>query len=193
MKELTLRPGYTILNYIKGKRAYHFNPLLYLLLTGGIASLLFASLHVHLPIKEIDLEKIVRYNGTLAHKYFALVGFVFILLLTATDHIFYYNKKYVIPELIVSNTFQSGQIIVFTIALLPLMILQNYILQRYGIAFETRLLLKGFVLAFLFYTRLQFYEAKGNYLLIAKIVFQIILVFVIYNYVIAGILIYWQK
>lgn len=193
IKELTLRPGYTIRNHINGKRAYHFNPLMYLVLTGGVASLLFASLHVQLPIKEIDLEKIERYSGTLAHKYFALVGLIFIILLTATDYFFYYRKKFILPELIISNTYQAGQIMVFTIVLFPLLIFQNYILQRFGIAFESRLLLKAIVLAFLFFTRFQLYEAKGDYLLIAKIVLQLTLVFVLYNYVIAGVLIYWQR
>lgn len=190
---MTVRPGNTLRDYIKGKRIYHFNPLLFLILTGGFASFLFAYFHIKLPVKEISLEKIEHFSGTLAHKYFAVVGLIFIFLLTATDYIFYFRKKYLLPELVVSNTFQVGQILVFTIALFPLLILQNYVTQKYQVTFEMRIFLKSALLAFLFISRYQFYEAKGNYKLITKIVLQLILVFVLYNNIIAELIVYWQK
>lgn len=193
IKELTIRPGHSIRDYLSGKRAYHFNPLLFLILFGGFASLLFVSLHVSPPNPEIELEKIEAFSGTIAHKYFALVGLLFIILLSVTDYLFYFNKKYMLPEVILSNSFQAGQIMVFTLAMLPFFLLQTYLVEKFDVNIEMRLLLKVVSLVFLFFTRYQFYEAKGNYWLITKIVIQLIVVYIIYNYVIAGLIVDWRR
>ena len=190
INELILRPGYTIRDFIAGKRIYHFNPLLFLVLMGGFASFLFTLLHINPPNEEIELVKIESFNATLAHKYFALVGLLFIILLTITDFIFYPNKKFVIPEIVISNTFQAGQIMVFTILMFPLFFLQNYFLKDSGGNIESRLLLKAIIFGFLFFTRFQLYEAKGNYGIMFKIAAQIILVYTLYNQVIARIIVY---
>lgn len=192
-KELLLRPGQTIRDYLQGKRVSHYNPLLFLILLGGLCTLLYATLHLNPPNQEIELEKIEGLNATLAHKYFALVGLLFIILLTVTDYFFYYQKGYTLPELITSNTFQAGQIMIFTIAVLPLLLLQNYIFQKSGINIEMRLLLKAVSVWFLFFTRYQFYDAKGNYRLIAKILVQLILVYVFYNLVITKLIVLWLR
>ena len=68
--------------------------------------------------------------------------------------------------------------------------LQNYFLKDPGGSIELRLLLKTIVFGFLFFTRYQLYEAKGNYSIMFKIVIQIILVYVLYNQVIARIIVY---
>jgi cellulose synthase/poly-beta-1,6-N-acetylglucosamine synthase-like glycosyltransferase len=192
IKELIVRPGLTIRDYIAGKRVYHFNPLLFLILIGSLASFLFSFLHINPPNEEIALVKIESFNATIAHKYFALVGLFFIILLTITDFLFYPNKKFIIPEIIISNTFQAGQIMVFTIAMLPLFFLQNYYLKEYGGNIEIRLLLKAISVGFLFFTRYQLYEAKGNNQLIVKIAVQIILVYLLYNQGITRMIVYFQ-
>lgn len=181
IKELTLRPGHSIRDYIAGKRVYHFNPLLFLILMGSFLTLLFTLLDMNPPNEEIKLMKIESFNATLAHKYFAVVGLLFITLLTITDYIFYYKKKYVMPEIVISNTFQAGQIMVFTIAMLPFFLLQDCFFKYFGVNIEMRLFLKVFITSFLFFSRYQLYEAKGNYRLMSKIIIQITLVYVLYN------------
>jgi hypothetical protein len=192
IKELTVRPGYSLRDYLNGKRAYHFNPLLFLILIGGLTSLLFANLHLNLPVKEIELEKIEAFSSTLAHKYFAIVGLIFITLLTLTDYLIHFNKKYNLPELIVINTFQVGQAMILTFLFLPLFLVQNYVSEKFAVNIEVRIALKATILVFLFFTRWQFYEAKGNYRIIAKIVIQLIIVYTLYNEVIARAIVHWQ-
>jgi hypothetical protein len=159
---------------------------------GSLATFLFTTFHLNPPNEEIELIKIESFSATLAHKYFAAVGLQFIILLTVADFIFYHDKKYVLPEIVISNTFQAGQIMVFTIMMFPLFFLQNYFLKESGGNIEIRLLLKAISVGFLFFTRYQFYEAKGNYWLITKIAIQIILVSVLYNQGIARIIVYLQ-
>lgn len=193
LKELTLRPGYTIRDYLNGKRIYHFNPFLFMILSGGLVSLLFSSLNVQLPVKEIELEEIERFNTTLAHKYFAMIGLIFMILLSVTDFIFFFNKKFILSELLVSNTFQAGQILVITIAFFPILFFQNYVARTLGVEIEIRMLLKALVLIYLFWVRYQLFEAKGSYWVITKIVIQLIVVYLLYNYVIAELIVHWQK
>jgi hypothetical protein len=188
MVELAFRPGKPLRDYLDGKRIAHFNPFLYLILLGGLASLLFFSLHVKLPVKQIRMEAIEEMNSMLAHKYFALVGLVFILLLSTTDFIFYRNKGYLLPELIICNTFQVGQGILYTICLFPLFYFQPQIQSWLGQEIEFRLLLKAIFIAHLFFTRYQFYGGQGNYFLQAKIAFQIVLVYFTYN----GVIVKWS-
>lgn len=192
IRGLFLRPGKTILDYLEGKRIYHFNPLMFIILVGGMTTFLFSVLHLNPPNEEIELAKIEVFNPALAHKYFAAVGLLFIIMLTATDYFFYYDKKFLLPELLISNTFQAGQIMVFTIAMIPLFLLQNFILQKSGINIDFRLALKALTMAFLFFTRFQFYQAKGKYWLTSKIAIQLIIVYMIHNLVIAKAIANWQ-
>jgi hypothetical protein len=193
LKELTLRPGYTIRDYLNGKRIYHFNPFLFMILIGGLVSLLFSTLNVQLPVKEIELEEIERFNTTIAHKYFAVAGLIYIILLSVTDFIFFFNKKFNLPELLVSNTFQTGQILVITTVFFPILFFQNFVAHTFGVDIEIRVLLKALVFIFLFWVRYQLYEAKRSYWVITKIVIQITVVYIFYNYVIAGLIVHWQK
>lgn len=192
IKELIFRPGHTIRDYISGKRVCHFNPLVFLILVGSFATLLFTMLHINPPNEEIKLIKIENLNATIGHKYFALVGLLFIILLTITDYVFYFDKKYVLPEIIISNTFQAGQIMVFTIAMLPILLLQDYLHKNLGVNIETRFIFKIFITCFLFFTRYQLYQAKNNYRLMLKIIIQIALVYVLYNQGVTRIIVYFQ-
>ncbi len=190
MKELALRPGITIKNYLNGKRIDHFNPFLFLILIGGLASLLYISLHENPLNKEIQLEKLKAHSGTLAYKYFALIGVLFILLLSISDYFFHIKKKYVLPEIIVSNTFQVGQVMVFTIIALPFLLLQNYIAQQTGVYIESRVFFRTAVVGYLFFVRFQLYEAKADYWLILKIILQLVFVYVLYDFLITRLIIY---
>src|SRR5262249_33653362 len=109
--------------------------------------------------------------------------------LAVTDFFFYRTQKLVLPEIIVSNTFQAGQIMVFTIAMVPLLYMQQVIERRYGLVIEMRYLLKAVIMVFLFYTRYQLYGAKGKPLLMTKIILQLLLVYVIYNFFITRLMI----
>ncbi len=188
-KELALRPGNTLREYLNGKREYHFNPFVYLFLIGGFTSLFYVSFHIQPPNLEINLSKIEAFSNTIAYKYFAFVGLLFITLLTITDYFFYYKKKYSIPELIVVNTFQVGQVMVFTLIIIPLFLLQEFIAHKTQVHFELRFPFKILVIAFLFYTRVQFYEARKEKIIFVKILVQLGLIYFIYNFLVARLIV----
>lgn len=193
IRELTTRPGKTIREYLEGKRANHFNPLLFLILTGTLSTFIFSMLHLKLPNDDVPLDKIHDLSSVVAEKYFIVVGLFFIFLLTVTDYFFYFNRKYVIPEIIISNAFQSGQILTFTILMIPLFLLQNFVFNIEEPLIDIRSILKLAVIGFLFYARFQIYEARGNYFLMGKIIVQLGCVYFLYNTVIEWIVEHWIK
>src|SRR6185436_9723365 len=123
----------------------------------------FSMAHVQLLNKEIDLDKIEVISSTIAHKYFVLNGVLFILLLSIADYFFFRYKAYTLPEMIISNTFQVGQLMFFMVILFfPLLLLQKVIQQQMDFHLTLRPVLKFVIMAYLFYVRYQLYDAKGN-------------------------------
>ncbi|MFB3390056.1 DUF3667 domain-containing protein [Flavobacterium sp. LAR06] len=185
VSEMFVRPGKTIQNYFEGKRGYHFNPFFFLILLGGITSVLFSAFHINVIVKKVLTESIEKVNPFFAHKHFTIIGAVILLFLTLTDFIFYRKKKYTLPELLVSNAFQIGEMLLFLILSLPFLYLQNYINDKYDFDFEIRYIILCFFYCYLFFVRYQIYYSKPNYVLIVKIIFQLILLGAVVQYRIA--------
>lgn len=182
INEMLFRPGKTISDYLKGKRAYHFNPFLFLLLLGATASVLFVSVPVRLIADDVDIELIERTRPLLAHKHFTIIGGIVLLFLTLTDFIFHFKKKYTLPELFVSNSFQIGEVLFFMIVAFPFLYLQKQINASYGIHIEIRYFLIALFYMYLFWVRFQFYEAKKKYLVQVLIVIQLLFLSLIIQY-----------
>lgn len=185
VREMLLRPGKTIQDYLAGKRGYHFNPFLFILLCGGLASLLFTALHIGVIAEKISTESIEKINPVFAHKHFTIIGVIILFFLTLTDFIFYRKQKYKLPELLASNAFQIGELLFFLLLSIPFLYLQNYLKTQYQIHFELRYVLLVLFYGYFFLVRYQLYRAKTNYGLILKIVIQLILLCVVIQYRIA--------
>lgn len=185
IKELTIRPGRTLRDYLEGKRIKHFNPFLFLVIAGGLATALFFNLHLQPPVRQISLEQVEHFNATIAHKYFALVGIVFLLLLSLTDFAFYRKWKLLFSELIVTNTFQAAQVMVFTVLSIPFLLMQERLTEGGESPFEVRTLIKILILVYLFVARYQLYEAKGRPALSVRIAVQLVLLVLLYEFVIS--------
>lgn len=185
IKELFKRPGRTLREYLDGKRVKHFNPFLFLILAGALASFLFYSLHLRPPVREISLEKLEHLSQTIAHKYFALVGLVFLVLLTLSDYLVYRKSKLLLTELIITNTFQAAQIMVITVAFIPLLLVQENWTAGADPIFDIRTIVKVAVLIYLFIVRYQLYEAGGKPALSARIALHLTLLVLLYEFVIS--------
>jgi len=193
IKELLIRPGNAILDYLNGKRVNHFNPFLFLLLVGGFSTFLYTTINLKFPNEAIELNKIEIINPMLAHKFFSAVGFNYVILLTITDFIFYYKAGFNLPELIVSNAFQAGQIMVFSVIFLPLIFVQDYFIGNNSSIFNIRSLEYLVSIVFLFFTRYQFFKAKRNYYLITKIIIQLVIVYFVNDKIISYLIIFLKS
>jgi hypothetical protein len=181
VRKLFLAPGKTISDYLGGKRAYYFSPVMFVILLGGVVSILFITFHVNILIDNINIESIEATNPILAHKHFTFIGTSMLLFLTVSDFILY-RPKYTLPELFVSNAFQIGELMFFLIVALPFLYLQNQVNAKYGSHFEIRYLLIVGIFCYLFLVRYQFYQAKKRYLLQLKVIIQLILLYTIVKY-----------
>jgi hypothetical protein len=185
ISEMGLRPGRTIRDYLSGKRIYHYNPFLFLILLGGVISLLFAAFDISVMAEKVNTESIKKINPVFAHKHFTIIGAVILFFLTLTDFIFYRQKKYTLPELLVSNAFQIGVLLFFLVLSLPFLYLQNYVNGQYHSQFEIRYLILTVFYSYLFVVRYQLYEAKSDDVQILKIIIQLIMLYVVVQYRIA--------
>jgi hypothetical protein len=188
VRKLFLTPGKTISDYLGGKRAYFFNPVMFVILLGGTASILFITFHINILIDNINIGSIEETNPILAHKHFTFIGTLMLLFLTVSDFIIY-RPKYKLPELFISNAFQIGELLFFLIIALPFLFLQNQITLSYETQFEIRYLLIAGIFCYLFLVRYQFYQAKKKYFLQLKIILQLILLYVAVKYSIEEIMI----
>lgn len=180
--EMLLHPAKTIKEYLEGKRAYHFNPFFFLILLGGTASLLYNAFHVNVIAERINTESIEQFNPIFARKHFTIVAAIVLFFLTLTDFILYREKKYRIPELLVSNAFQLGEMLLLLIVALPFLYFQNYLNAEFKMEMELRSIILFGVYLYLFLVRYHLYEAKGNYLMIIKIACQLIFLCAIIQY-----------
>ncbi|HEX5000959.1 MAG TPA: DUF3667 domain-containing protein [Bacteroidia bacterium] len=193
IRELAIRPGYAIREYLNGKRGYHFNPVLFLVLTSSLASLLFIVFNISLPNQLLTLDEVAQHNSTIAYKYFALVGIFLILLLSATDYVFYSRKKFLFTELITSNTFQMGQILVFIILTLPVFVIQSHFNEDGGGTFELHEWFRYVLIGYMIWVRIQLLDAVKNKSLILLIFLQLVVVYFSYKYVLLAVLNYLRE
>lgn len=170
IKDLILRPGQMIRDYLAGKRVRFSNPFWLLFTFGGINSLLYAKLHLQEVGTGVDVSQIEHSSiGVLAAKFFIIRGLLFMPIIAGYCHILFKDKKYTLPEYFVVTAYLVTVNFLFSILFSPLL-LAAVRLDYYQ---EIRYFLVAVYLAYSFFTYFQFYEAKGNPLLILKILLLI--------------------
>lgn len=125
-KELILRPGSMLKNYINGQRVKYLNPFTYILLLGGFNAVFLKQFHwqslfVDLGIfsnKTVDQEV---WSSSIKHFSFRLLASIPAYALVSS--IFYYRKPYNFSEHLIGNTYLRGQASLFMLILAPLAIL----------------------------------------------------------------------
>lgn len=122
-KQLFLRPGHTVREYIEGKRAKHYKPFSMVIVTASFYGVLYHLL-------EIDLFKTVpndsfnheQLNGWIAH-YYAFITLALIPVISLASYLMFRRSGYNFVEHMVLNSFYSCQKLAVRIVLLPLFLL----------------------------------------------------------------------
>jgi len=170
-KELAVRPGHAIREYLEGKRKYHFSPFLMLLLLGGFCSYLYGRFHFETVLSSVSIDKLELQNGAIAHKYFAYRSFFFCIVCSVGDYLLFYSKKYTLPEMVLANTFWFCGMQLLQLTYFPVLLLGKYVHAENGFA----LLLVVMALVYLARARIQFYRAGSSLVLKGKIIFALAL------------------
>jgi hypothetical protein len=126
IREMAVRPGSTIREYIRGKRSGHSNPLVMLLIIGGICSLLYMKLNLKM-VNSINVNELPEQLHVIASKSFALTMIVYCFAFAAIDRIFFDYKHYNYTELFVMNSFIAIETLVLEICLVPVWLLGRLI------------------------------------------------------------------
>jgi hypothetical protein len=189
-QQLFRKPGETIRDYLEGKRVNYSNPFFYVLLLAGFTSLLFLTFDVPLPVRSINLEHLEKMNALVAQKYFILVGTVVMAMLTLGDWLLHRRVGYNVAEITVANAFQAGQLLVITVALFPIIYVQDLYFPPVNAWLDVRQLLKLGVFIYLVAVRrtLYFLNGRPSTLQLIRIVLQITLTILFYELVVAKII-----
>ncbi|PWU03028.1 MAG: hypothetical protein C5B52_04160 [Bacteroidetes bacterium] len=136
MKELLLRPGTTIKNYLHGKRKSYFNPFTYILVLSAFTAFLISKIHWGSLLVEIGIVQPGEVDAA-AWKY-SLKHFSWRLLLgipvaAFVSRIFYYKHEFNFSELMIANSYLRGQIDLFMLILFALLSFVHLQVVRSGI------------------------------------------------------------
>lgn len=179
LRSLFFNPGHTIAAYLDGQRKKYYNPLLLLTLLAGVGSILFAYFHFQTIIATVELEKLEEEKPLIAHKFFVGRLFFFCLICSLGDYFFFKQKKYNLPETLVSNAFMFSAITALQILYMPVLLIGRY-LQLGSLPGIVFIIL---VIAYLCWSRFQLYGAKNNPRLIITVIMAVLLYFAIVLFV----------
>lgn len=177
-KNLCLRPGNTIGEYLAGRRKSYFSPFLYALIMCGIFVVVthFFGNAEHEKIEALDAISIGSY---LQNNYYKPLVLAMILPSSLASFVIFWRSGYNFAEHLVFNTFVTGQAIIADILFFNLA--TSHSTERFRFtAIILNILLKR---SFLIWTYWQFFKPKNILIGILQIVLAIFLSSILANLV----------
>jgi hypothetical protein len=156
-KELVVRPGHTIREYLLGKRSKHSNPLVMILIIGGLCSYLYKELDIEM-VNSIKLKSLEGPLHYLVSKFFAVDMIFYCLIYAIIDYLIFSYKGYNYIEFLVLNLFLASEVLFLYIIMIPVWLIG----EPLGINFIIRLLFAFIFLLYLIYVRYQFFDAAND-------------------------------
>jgi len=175
IKELAVRPGHMIREYLLGKRGKHRDPMLMLLIVGGICSILYNHYHLR-TLASYDLSELKGEMEVFSLKFFVLAFLGYSLLFALIDYLFFRFKGYNYFELLVMNIFACIEVLFFLILLVPVLLL----FDTSSINSFLRVTSILAILSYLFYVRYQFFEAGKDQKALRRVVLVILLIVLLF-------------
>lgn len=158
IKQLMVKPGGTIWEYLQGKRKYHYNPFVMLLLLAGLCSTLYVYFHLQTILAAVSINQLEEENAFIAHKFFAARTIIFCLICSIGDYIFFFKFNYNLAEMVAANVMMFCGVTVIQLAFIPLVLLGRSI----GSGFFVQVIFVFLVLIYMFIARYYFYKVNGN-------------------------------
>ena len=124
MRELILRPGTTIKNYLHGKRKSYFNPFTYILVLSAFTAFMISKVHWGSLLVEIGLvnsSKVDAQAWQYSLKHFSWRLLLGIPISAFASRILYWKHEFNFSELMIANSYLRGQIDLFMLILFALL------------------------------------------------------------------------
>lgn len=181
LKELFTRPGYSIKEFIEGKRVKHFKPISLILLLAGIYTLLYH--YFHASILEgsfgisgtgkdvVQIKSILEKVNEWATQHFAIVALLQLPIFATATFLSFRKSGYNFMEHIVLNAFLTAQRLVLHILLFPVIYINSHALSMQAISiFDT---ITGF--GIMVWTLIQFFNREKKMAIFLKTLLTYIL------------------
>lgn len=171
LKQLYLKPGYIIRDYIKGRRVHHFRPVSLCIVLATMYALIYHLLNINL-IDGTDTEALSFFDKVIEHYYWFVFGTIPCFALGTM--ITFREKEYNFWEYFILETFKVAQRLVVHILFLPVI----YFFNDLRIARVILYLLMIIDVALLIWTNIQFFNQKTK-LQVALLSFFSYLIYII--------------
>lgn len=158
LKELARRPGYAVREYLLGKRKPHYNPILLLIMSAGLCSILFAYFRIPTVFAGVRLDLIEIENAMVAHKFFAIRLAFICLVCSVGDSLLFRHAGYNFPEIAIFNCFGLCGVSVIQLLFVPLLALAEQL--EWGRWMHLVMLIS--LLGYLWWARVQFFEVMKH-------------------------------
>ncbi|WP_081871759.1 DUF3667 domain-containing protein [Chryseobacterium sp. FH1] len=177
-KQLFIRPGHAIREYLEGKRVNHSQPLSFILILAGFYILLCHLFHINLfELSANSSDKILSDDKTILLnewmlEHYGWLTLATIPLYTAGTFLCFYNRGYNFVEYLILNTFKAGQRLIVQLAFLPFIFV-----LKHSMSIGTIMLFIYLVdLGLNFWTNIQFFnQMKMGNVIIRSILSHIIM------------------
>lgn len=158
IKQLFIRPGHSIREFIEGKRVRHFKPLSLVAVLAALYGFLYHYFHINLfqssADSGIDYGDFNEWMAT----HFAWVTIATIPIYTIGTYIVFRKQGYNFVELFVLNTFKASQRLSVQILTFPILLYLNSI--HHAERFSSLTYLLGIIL--IFWTNMQFFNKMSR-------------------------------
>ena len=182
-KQLFIRPGHAIREYLEGKRVKHIKPLSFILILAGFYILLSHLFHINLFNISIESGKGESSSFNLNEWFLAHFGWVTLALIplyTVGTAVCFPGKGYNFVEYLVLNIFKAGQRLIVQIVLLPFIFLIQKSLDLNTIVLYVYLI----DLILNFWTNIQFFnQMKVSAVIIRSTLSHLILLILMFSIV----------
>lgn len=173
LKQLFLKPGYVIRDYINGKRVHHFRPISLCIVLATIYALLYHFLDIKLLQTEND-DSINLFKTVIEHYYWFV--FITIPLYTVSTFITFRPQQYNFWEYFIFEAFKVAQRLFIHILFLPVI----YFINEPQVTKYILILLMFLDIGLIIWTNLEFFSTSKR----VKVFYLSFLSYIIYIFLI---------
>lgn len=123
IKELALKPGYTIKSYLSGKRVQYFKPFAFLLIWGSVYSLVLHFFDVY-PDSEMNKQDSPLFDNNFIYNWYyghySLIQLLIIPFYALSSYVLYRKSNYNYIEHLVISSYTHGMKVIILLLFYPL-------------------------------------------------------------------------
>jgi hypothetical protein len=193
-KELFTRPGYSIREFLEGKRVKHFKPISLVLVLAGIYGLLFHFFKINILANYIvasgtdekvnHINEVIKNMSEWTGQHYSILALLQIPIFTIGTYLCFRKSGFNFAEHLIINTFLVGQRLILHIITFPLYYFSNGTPML--IAADKIITMIGYALAFWALIQLFKYQSKR----ILRTIFSLLISFIIIYLILIGYLVY---